>query len=76
VISQTQEFAGCEPKCLVLKVARREVGEAAKWKEDRSRPSEKARWQRSRDLANSGVRREKAQALGVQSHEDARGEKI
>jgi hypothetical protein len=39
-----------------------------------SRPSERTggRWQRSRDLANSGVRRVKAQVLGVQSRE-ARG---
>jgi hypothetical protein len=37
-----------------------------------SRPSEEDRWQRSRDLANSGVRRVKAQVLGVQSRE-ARG---
>jgi hypothetical protein len=35
----------------------------AKWREDLSRPSGEDRWQRSRDLANSGVRRVKAQVL-------------
>jgi hypothetical protein len=41
----------------------------------RSHPSEEDRWQRSRDLANSGVRRVSAQVLGTPSHEDARSEK-
>jgi hypothetical protein len=60
----------------VLKVARREVGEAMKWREDLSRPSEEDRCQRSSDLANSEVCRFRAQVLGIQSHEDARGEKV
>jgi hypothetical protein len=46
------------------------------WREDRSRPSVEDRWQRSRDLVNSGVRRTKAQALGVPSHELRSGERI
>jgi hypothetical protein len=50
--------------------------EAAKWREAVSRPSKEDRWQRSRDLANSGVRRVRAQVLGIQSHEDARSEKV
>jgi hypothetical protein len=41
----------------------------------RSRSSEKDRCQRSRGLANSGVRRVRAQVLGTLSHEDARSEK-
>jgi hypothetical protein len=49
--------------------------EAAKWREDMSRPSEEDRWQRSRDLANSGVPRLRAQALGTPSREGARSEK-
>jgi hypothetical protein len=48
----------------------------ANWREDRSRPSVEDRWQRSRDLVNSGVRRTKAQALGVPSHERRSGERI
>jgi hypothetical protein len=40
----------------------------------RSHPSEEDRWQRSRDLANSEVRRVRAQALGTPSREDARSE--
>jgi hypothetical protein len=40
----------------------------------RSRPSEEDRWQRSRDLANSEVRRVRAQTLGTPSREDARSE--
>jgi hypothetical protein len=31
---------------------------------------------RSKDLANSGARRVRAQVLGIQSHEDARSEKV
>jgi hypothetical protein len=50
--------------------------EAAKWREAVSRPSKEDRWKRSRDLANSGVRRVRAQVLGIQSHEDARSEKV
>jgi hypothetical protein len=48
----------------------------ANWREDRSHPSVEDRWQRSRDLANSGVCRTKAQALGVPSHEQRSGERI
>jgi hypothetical protein len=61
-----------KPKYLALKVARGR--EAAKWREAVSRPSKEDRWKRSRDLANSGVRRVRAQVLGIQSHEVASSE--
>jgi hypothetical protein len=64
-------------KAQVLGVKSREarVCEAAKWREDQEHPFEEDRWQRSRDLANSGARRVRAQTLGTPSHEDARSEK-
>jgi hypothetical protein len=52
--------------------------EGTKWRSGertRSCPSEEDKWQRSRDLVNSGVHRVRAQALGTQSHEDTRIEK-
>jgi hypothetical protein len=48
----------------------------ANWREYRSHPSTDDRWQRSRDLANSGVHRTKAQALGVAIQERRSGERI
>jgi hypothetical protein len=49
------------------------VGRAqVKWREDCSRPSEEDRWQRSRDLANSGVRRVRAQVLGTRKSSEER----
>jgi hypothetical protein len=49
--------------------------EAAKWREDPSRPSKKDRWQRSRDLATSEVREVKVQSwmLQVANGEATRG---
>ena len=47
-----------------------------KWREAVSCPSEEERWRISRDLANSIVRRVRAQVLGIQSHKDARSEKV
>jgi hypothetical protein len=47
-----------------------------KWREDQEHPSEKDRWRRSKDLANSRARRVRAQVLGIQSHKDARSEKV
>jgi hypothetical protein len=47
----------------------RSKSRVAKTREDQSRPSEEDRWQRSRDLANSGVRRVNAQVVGVKSRE-------
>jgi hypothetical protein len=44
----------------------------AKSRENRSRPSEEDRWQRSRDLMNSEVRRVRAQELGAPSREVAK----
>jgi hypothetical protein len=44
----------------------------AKSREDQDRPSEEDRWQRSRDLANSEVRKVRAQRLGAPSHEVAK----
>jgi hypothetical protein len=41
----------------------------AKPREDQSRPSEEDRWQRSRDLVNSEVRRVRVQAFGTPSRE-------
>jgi hypothetical protein len=38
-------------------------------REDRNRPSEGDRWQRSRDLVNLEVRKVRAQILGAPSHE-------
>jgi hypothetical protein len=60
---------------LVSRVAKREDTKRRRGERIRSRPSEEDRWQRSRDLANSGVRRVRAQALGTPSHEDASSEK-
>jgi hypothetical protein len=40
-----------------------------KWREDRDHPSEEDRWQRSKDLVNSEVRKVRAQGLGAPSHE-------
>jgi hypothetical protein len=54
----------------VLQLRERRSGEKT-----RSRPSEEDRWQRSKDLANSEVRRVRAQTLGAPSREDARSEK-
>jgi hypothetical protein len=53
----------------------REVLQLCEWrsgKKAESRPSEKDRWQRSRDLMNSGVHRVKSQVLGTPSHEAAK----
>jgi hypothetical protein len=44
----------------------------AKSRENRDRPSEEDRWQRSRDLANSEVRKVRAQELGAPSREVAK----
>jgi hypothetical protein len=41
----------------------------AKSQEDRDRPFEEDKWQRSRDLVNSEVRKVRAQELGAPSHE-------
>ena len=41
----------------------------AKPREDQSRPSEEDRWQRSRDLVNSEVRRVRTQELGALNRE-------
>jgi hypothetical protein len=41
----------------------------SKSREDRDCPSEEDRWQRSKDLANSEVRKVRAQELGAPSHE-------
>jgi hypothetical protein len=41
----------------------------------RSHPSKEERWQISKDLANSEVRRVRTQTLGAPSHEDVRSEK-
>jgi hypothetical protein len=41
----------------------------AKSRENRSSPSEEDRWQRSRDLSNSEVRKVRAQRLGAPSLE-------
>jgi hypothetical protein len=57
---------------LVSRVAKREDTKQRSGERTRSRPSEEDRWQRSRDLANSGVRRVKAQVLGTPSHEAAK----
>lgn len=43
--------------------------EAAKWREAVSHPSGEDRWQKSRDLVNSGARKVNAQVFGVKSHE-------
>jgi hypothetical protein len=40
-----------------------------KSRENHSRPSEEDRWQRSRDLANSKVRKVRTQRLGAPSRE-------
>jgi hypothetical protein len=58
------------------KVTRREDTKRRSGEEARSHPSEKDRWRRSKDLANSGARRVRTQVLGIQSHEDARSEKV
>jgi hypothetical protein len=47
---------------------------AAKWREAMSHPSKEDRWTRLRDLANSRVRRVRAQVLGILSHEVASSE--
>jgi hypothetical protein len=49
--------------------------EATKWREDPGRPSEKDRWQRSRDLATLEARKVKVQSwmLQVASGEATRG---
>jgi hypothetical protein len=60
----------------VLKVARREDAKRRSGEEVVSHPFEKDRCQRSRDLANLGARRVRAQVLGTTSHEDARSEKM
>jgi hypothetical protein len=41
----------------------------AKSRENRSRPFEEDRWQRSRDLTNSEFRKVRDQRLGAPSHE-------
>jgi hypothetical protein len=51
----SRELVSGRVEKLVFKVARR-GREVTKWREIWSRPSEEDRWQRSRDLANSGVR--------------------
>jgi hypothetical protein len=53
--------------CLALKVARREDARRRSGEEAVSRRFEEDRWQKLGDLANSGVRRLRAQGLGAQS---------
>jgi hypothetical protein len=64
----------CRIKAQVLGVQSREARgrEAAKWREIYSRPSGGTGGERSRDLANSGVRRLRVQTLGTPSREVAR----
>jgi hypothetical protein len=52
-----------------------QIHEKRSGKKTKSHPSEDDRWQRSRDLANSKVRRVRTQTLGTLSHEGARSEK-
>jgi hypothetical protein len=60
---------------LVSRVTKHEDMKRRSGERIRNHPSEKEKWQRSRDLANSGVRRVTAQALGTPSREGARSEK-
>jgi hypothetical protein len=69
----SRELVSGRAENLVSRVAKARGHEVAR--RNRDRPSGEDAWQRSRDLANSGVRRVKAQALGIPSHEGARSEK-
>jgi hypothetical protein len=55
----------------VLQPTKSRVGAPSReWRgEDQDHPSEEDRWQRSRDLANSEVRKVRAQRLGAPSRE-------
>jgi hypothetical protein len=54
-----------------IRVQRRKslTSRVEKLREDQDHPFEEDRWQRSRDLINSKVRKVRAQELGAPSHE-------
>jgi hypothetical protein len=72
----SRELVSGRVEKLALKVARHEDTKRRSGEEARSHPSEKDRWRRSKDLANSGARRVRTQVLGIQSHEDVRSKKV
>jgi hypothetical protein len=57
----SRELVSRRAENLVSRVARREDTKRRSGERTRNRPSEEDRWQRSRDLANSEVRRVSAQ---------------
>jgi hypothetical protein len=65
-IQGSRELGGSQGKSPKVGCSKSRV---AKSREDQDRPSEEDRWQRSRDLVNSEVRKVRAQRLGAPSRE-------